>query len=51
MKTLGYLACSSELQLIQEYEKDSDSQLGLLYYDRIDQDRKLKEQSEGCLDI
>lgn len=51
MKTLGYLACSSELQLIQEYEKDSDSHLGLLYYDRIDQDRKLKEQSEDCLDI
>jgi hypothetical protein len=51
MKTLGYLVCSSELQLIQEYEKDSDSHLGLLYYNKMDQDRKLKEQSEGRLDI
>ena len=47
MRTLGYLACSFELQLTQEYEKDSDSHLSLLDYDRIGQGRKLKEQSEG----
>jgi hypothetical protein len=47
MKTLRYLACPSELQLTQEYDKESDSRQSLLDYDRIDQDRKLKEQSEA----
>jgi hypothetical protein len=44
MKTLGYLACSSELQLTQEYEQNSDSYLSLLDYDRID-----RQEIEGAI--
>ena len=47
MKTLECIVCFSELQSTQKYEIESDNYLSLLDYDRIDQDRKLKEQFEA----
>jgi hypothetical protein len=47
MKTLECLVYFYELQLTQKYEIESDNYLSLLDYDRIDQDRKLKEQFEA----
>ena len=47
MKALECPTCFSELQFTQEYEIESDNYLRLLDYDRIVQDRKLKEQFEA----
>jgi len=47
MKTLECLVCFSELQLTQKFVRELDNYPSLLDYDRIDQDRKLKEQFEA----